>query len=137
MPRGSHLRVLLSILLIVAVPWAQCQQNGTPRLSRHAQKIKSKILATQIGSPLTVVMRDGSIYLGTLKAVEDASFAVDERNVAQTVKVGYDDVDKLKSGYPDHPSQVAKSPSHRLLVSVIVVAGLLILVFALLASDKS
>jgi hypothetical protein len=134
---SNRLRAFVAACLLISVPYAQSQQGGPAKLSHKAEKLRTKIAAVKPNAPLTVVVQDGSVYLGTFDSAGSISFAIHERNLGQRIEIQYEQVTKLKNGYPDSPSTVGQTRRHRALIALIVVGCLLGLVIGLAASDRS
>ena len=113
----------LFCLLLLSVA---CVGQQTNRLSRHAVRIKRSISVAGIGANLTVTMRDRSTQSGTLLDIEDTQFSVNEPNVAQPVRIAYEDVEKVKAAKSADPASVRRVLNP--VAAGLVVCGVILLI---------
>jgi hypothetical protein len=107
--------------------------------SPQADRIHQQV--DRIGSlgTITVKMRDGQEYYGTVAKIDATEFTVNEVDVHREITLRYPDVDKVRSGYGNTRGIAGRRihPRTRLIVALAVVGGLLALVFIAVAADHS
>jgi hypothetical protein len=129
---------LIAILLIVAIPLAQAQQVPVS-LSAKAEKIRHRVMALSLGSPITVIMKNKAEYHGSLGTVRDTEFVVNEVDENRPVTVRYEDVNKLRKDYGGYNSVSGRhvDPFRSKVTAALVLGGLVALVLVLVSLDKS
>jgi hypothetical protein len=101
-------------------------------------KVKQKVNEIAIGGKITVVKVDGTEYHGNLQAIDSDTFSIREVDLRQVVTIPYGEVDKVKKNYGGKGFGGRRvDPKRSLIIGLIVVGGLIALVFAAVASDKS
>jgi small nuclear ribonucleoprotein (snRNP)-like protein len=123
---------------MVAIPTAQAQQ-GPVSLSAKAEKIRHRVTALSLGSPITVIMKNKAEYHGSLGAVRDAEFVVNEMDENRPLTVRYEDVNKLRNGYGGYNSVSGRhvNPFRSKVAAAVVLGGIVALVLVLVSLDKS
>lgn len=79
---------VIAFALAFAVSTCHGQQTDPP-LSRHGRRIRSHVAAVHSRVQVTVVMKNGSIYRGTVNHMEAVVFWLDEVAQAQPVRIAY------------------------------------------------
>lgn len=105
-----------------------CVGRQTNHLSRHAVRIKRSVSVAGIGANLTVTMRDRSTHSGTLLDIEQTQFSLNEPNVAQPVRIAYEDVEKVKAAKSANAAR-ARRGLNPVAVGAVVCAVILLIVF--------
>ena len=132
MPRTTPgtARIALVILLcgVAGVP-AFAQQ---PPLSPPAQRVHDQVAAIPIGSKISVIARNAPETYGTLLTAEPATFTYHDVDDKLDKTLSYEVVKKVKAGYGGYNSIRNRHTDRTkvLVISVILVAGLIALVFA-------
>jgi hypothetical protein len=113
-------------------------------LQLAAQTAPSDKIRQQVGkignlNNVTVSMRDGHQYYGLITQVGQEEFSVNEVDLKREMTRRYRDVKKVRQGYGTTRNIYGQRihPRTKLIVTVAVIGGLLVLVFVAVATDKS
>ena len=121
---------LIAALLIALQLGAQ-----TPQVEKIRQQVG------KIGNlnNVTVSMRDGHEYYGSITQIGREDFSVQEVDLNREITLRYQDVKKVREGYGTTRNLYGRRihPRTKLIVTLAVVGGLIALVFVAVASDKS
>jgi len=102
-------------------------------------KVRRDVGKIGLQGNITVYLRNGQEYYGSISRIGPDDFLVDEVDQRRQVTVRYSEVKYVRSGYGNGRAINGKRihPTKRLWVMVAVVGGLLTLVFVAVLSDKS
>ena len=124
--------------------WLQILVLGLGSLaaqSSKAVKIKQDVEKIGVAGNITVYMPDGHEYYGSVSRAGADDFAVNDIDLKREVTVRYDEVKKVRSGYGTGPGRTINGkrvhPHTKLITTLAIVGGLIVLVFVAVASDKS
>jgi len=73
--------------------------GGAQKKSKQADEIKKKVLAMGIASRVTVVIKNGNEYYGSISVIDDDRFQISEIDLKREVTIEYTDVMKIRSGF--------------------------------------
>src|SRR5690349_1508488 len=122
-------RTLIALLLVFGLTTATMAQIPPPFLDKDAARIREKIEDLGIGHRLTVKMKNGDYYHGTISQIDSASFEIAEVDLAQVVKFQYAEIKSLYGSYGEK-NVFGKRPNPKTgaIVAAGVVGGLMLLV---------
>ncbi len=122
-------RALIAALLALVLVQPGLAQPGA---------VRAKVQALPIGGRLTVNMKDGAQYCGNLHSIEDETFSLREVDLQRVVTVRYEDVERVRKNYgrPGFGGRRVHPRTNRI-AAIAILGGLLVLVVALVAADKS
>ena len=130
-------RAFLAVVLAVLQATLAAQQSPVP-LTSAAGRVRSQVENLPVGGRLTVNMTDGSQYCGNLHSIEAQSFSIREVDLKQVLTLRYEDVQRVRKDYGRKGFGGRRvHPRTNRIAALAVLGGLLVLVFALLATDKS
>jgi hypothetical protein len=92
-------RSLIALLLMLGVTTITIAQTTPPFLDKDAARIREKIEDLGVGHRLTIKMKNGDYYHGTVSKVDAASFEMAEVDLAQVVKFQYAEIKSLYGSY--------------------------------------
>jgi len=92
-------RSLIALILILAVVTVASAQTTPPFLDKDAARIREKIEDLGVGHRLTVKLKNGDYYHGTISKMDSASFEMAEVDLAQVVKFQYAEIKSLYGSY--------------------------------------
>jgi hypothetical protein len=90
-----------------------------------------------IGGRLTVNMLDGNQYCGNLHSIEAGSFSIREVDFNKVLTLRYEDVQRIRKDYGRKGFGGRRVHPRTNRIAALVILGLLVLVIALVAADKS
>jgi len=139
MGAGSVRTILVwSLALLQICPVGAAQTRPLPQLTPAEQRVKDQVNGIAIGGKLTVRKVDGTEYHGRLQAVDPQVFSVREVDLKSIVSIAYADVDRVSKDYGGKGIGGRRVNAKRSrIIGIVLVAGLLTLVIAAVASDKS
>jgi len=122
-------RSLMALLLMLAVTTLTAAQTTPPFLDKDAARIRQKIEDLGVGHRLTVKMKNGDYYHGTISQMDSASFEMAEVDLAQVVKFQYAEIKSLYDSYGEK-NVFGKRPNPKRsgIIAAGVVGGLMLLV---------
>jgi hypothetical protein len=122
-------RSLIALLLMLAVTTVAAAQTTPPFLDKDAARIRQKIEDLGVGHRLTVKMKNGDYYHGTISKMDSASFEMAEVDLAQVVKFQYAEIKSLYGSYGEK-NVFGKRPNPKTGIFVFagVMAGLMVAV---------
>src|ERR1051326_499533 len=88
-------RSLIALPLIFGLTIVTMAQTPPPFLDKDASRIREKVENLGVGHRLTVKMKNGDYYHGTISKIEPASFEIAEVDLAQVVKFQYAEIKSL------------------------------------------
>jgi hypothetical protein len=104
-------------------------QTTPPFLDKDAARIRQKIEDLGVGHRLTVKLKNGDYYHGTISKMDPASFEMAEVDLAQVVKFQYAEIKSLYGSYGEK-NVFGKRPNPKTGIYVFagVMAGLIVAV---------
>jgi hypothetical protein len=131
-------RMLIGLLLVCGLTTATIAQTPPPFLDKDAARMREKIEDLGVGHRLTVKMKNGDYYHGTISKIEPASFEMAEVDLAQVVKFQYAEIKSLYGSYGEK-NIFGKRPNPKTgsIVALAALAGVLVLPIVLLATAKN
>jgi|ERR1041384_4508879 hypothetical protein len=130
-------RILIALVVVFGLASATVAQTPPPFLDKGAARIREKIEDLGVGHRLTVKMKNGDYYHGTISKIEPASFEVAEVDLAQVVKFQYAEIKSLYGSYGEK-NLFGKRPNPKTgsIIALAAVAAALLLPLAILASSR-
>jgi hypothetical protein len=130
-------RLFIALLLVFGLTTATIAQTPPPFLDKDAARIREKIEDLGVGHRLTVTMKNGDHYHGTISKIEPASFEVAEVDLAQVVKFQYAEIKSLYGSYGEkNVFGKRPNPKKSSFIALGVLAGVLILPILLVATAR-
>ena len=125
MPRRS----LIALLFLFGLTIVTTAQTTPPFLDKDAAHIRARVEDLDVGHRLTVKMKNGDYYHGTISKIDSASFEIAEVDLAQVVKFQYAEIKSLYGSYGEK-NVFGKRPNPKsdIFVFAGVMAGLLLVV---------
>ena len=122
-------RSLIALLLMLGVTTVAAAQTTPPFLDKEAARIREKIEDLGVGHRLTVKLKNGDHYHGTISKIDSTSFEIAEVDLAQVVKFQYAEIKSLYGSYGEK-NVFGKRPNPKTGIFVFagVMAGLMVLV---------
>jgi hypothetical protein len=122
-------RSLIVLLLILGVTTITIAQTTPPFLDKDAARIREKIEDLGVGHRLTIKMKNGDYYHGTISKIDAAGFEMAEVDLAQVVKFQYAEIKSLYGSYGEK-NVFGKRPNPKTGIFVFagVMAGLITVV---------
>jgi hypothetical protein len=136
-------RALIAVLLaFIQSTAASAQlppaQPNAPPLSAAADRIRSQVENLPVGGRLTVNMLDGNQYCGNLHSIEAGSFSIREVDLKKVLTLRYEEVQRIRKDYGRKGFGGRRvHPRTNRIAALVILGGLLVLVIALVAADKS
>jgi hypothetical protein len=129
-------RRLAAVLCLISLPLCHAQQ-APPPLSVQAAKIRAMVKGLGPGEQLSVLMKDGAEYHGSLVASGPESFSLSEADEKRTVEVHYEGVKKVRRGYGGYNSVTGRhvDPVRSRVVFIGVLVALVVVV-AIVVHEK-
>ena len=115
-------RSLIASLLVFGLTVVTMAQTTPLFLDKDAARIREKIEDLGVGHRLTVKMKNGDYYHGTVSKIDSASFEMAEVDLAQVVKFQYAEIKSLYGSYGEK-NVFGKRPNPKM--SPIIVAGVI------------
>src|SRR5262249_52537647 len=105
----------------------------------QADKIRTAVGKIGTLGNITVDMRDGREYYGTIVRISQEDFTVSEVDLGRQIVLRYEEAKKVREGYGTTRNIRGKRihPHTKLIVALAVIGGLLTLAFVAVATDKS
>ena len=99
--RTSLCFVICSALMFVSVSICEGQTSApsSPQADSEIEKIKAKVNKIRIGKDLTVNLKGGGEYYGSLQNIDADSFKIYEVDLKQLLEIKYSEVKSLSKGY--------------------------------------
>jgi hypothetical protein len=122
-------RSLIALLLMLGVTTVTMAQTTPPFLDKDSARIRQKIEDLGVGHRLTVKMKNGDYYHGTISKMDSAGFEMAEVDLAQVVKFQYAEIKSLYGSYGEK-NVLGKRPNPKTGIFVLagVMAGLIVAV---------
>jgi len=129
-------RSLIALLLAFGLTIVTMAQTPPPFLDKNASHIRAQVEDLGVGHRITVKMKNGDYYHGTISKLESDSFEIAEVDLAQVVKFQYAEIKNLYSNY-GQKNVFGKRPNPK--TGAIVAAGVLggLLLVVMLAIPKT
>ena len=140
MPRRTLVGNLKTVWKVTA--WTQivifCAASAAAQ-SPQANRIHQQVDRIGALGTITVNLRDGHEYYGTVSRIDAAEFTVNEVDLGREITLRYQEVSRVRSGYGETRNIYGRRihPRTKLIVTLAVVGGLLAVVFIALATDHS
>jgi len=130
-------RSVIAFVLMFGLAAVTIAQTPPPFLDKNAARIREKIEDLGVGHRLTVKMKNGDYYHGTISKVEPAGFEMAEVDLAQVVKFQYAEIRSLYGSYGEK-NVFGKRPNPKTgsIIALSVLAGTLLLPILLLATAR-
>ena len=116
-------RSLIALLLMLGVTTVTMAQTTPPFLDKDAARIREKIEDLGVGHRLTVKLKNGDHYHGTISKIEPASFEIAEVDLARVVKFQYAEIKSLYGSYGEK-NVFGKRPNPK--TGIFVFAGVMV-----------
>ena len=122
-------RSLIALLLMLGVTTVTIAQTTPPSLDKDAAHIRAKIEDLGVGHRLTIKMKNGDYYHGTISKIDSANFEMAEVDLSQVVKFQYAEIKSLYGSYGEK-NVFGKRPNPKtgIFVFAAVMAGLIVAV---------
>ena len=122
-------RSLIVLLLMLGVTTVTMAQTTPPFLDKDAARIREKIEDLGVGHRLTIKMKNGDYYHGTISKIDPAGFEMAEVDLSQVVKFQYAEIKSLYGSY-GQKNVFGKRPNPKTGIFIFagVMAGLMTLV---------
>jgi len=130
-------RIFIAWLCVFGLTTTTIAQTSPPFLDKDAARIREKIEDLGVGHRLTVQMKNGDYYHGTVSKVEPAGFEMAEVDLAQVVKFQYAEIKTLYGSYGEK-NLFGKRPNPKKsgFIALGVLAGVLLVPILLVATAK-
>jgi len=130
-------RSLIALLLMLGVTTVTTAQTTPPFLEKDAARIREKVEDLGVGHRLTIKMKNGDYYHGTVSKIDPASFEMAEVDLAQVVKFQYAEIKSLYGSYGEK-NVFGKRPNPKTgpIFALAVVVGCLVVPLLLVARAK-
>jgi len=117
--RKSALCLVFALLALPAVSAARAEQNS----ARHAHKIQKKLARFPAGSYVDIDLRNGSESLGSLGALTDSTFQINDADNNKSETFAYSDVARVRGGR-SYIGEGSENGRHRLhLIPIAITAA--------------
>jgi hypothetical protein len=122
-------RSLIGLILVLGLTNAITAQTTPPFLDKDASRIREKIEDFGVGHRLTLKMKNGDYYYGTISKIDSANFEIAEVDLGQVVKFQYAEIKSLYGSYGEK-NVFGKRPNPKtgVLVGAGVIVGLMVAV---------
>ena len=130
-------RIFIALLCLFGLTTTTIAQTSPPFLDKDAARIREKIEDLGVGHRLTVKMKNGDYYHGTVSKVDPAGFEMAEVDLAQVVKFQYAEIKSLYGSYGEK-NLFGKRPNPKKsgFIALGVLAGVLLIPILLVATAK-
>jgi hypothetical protein len=122
-------RKLVVLLLLFGLTVVVTAQTTPPLLDKVASRIRAQVEDFGVGHKITVKLKNGDQYHGTISKMDPDSFEIAEVDLAQVVKFRYAEI---KSIYGDYGTKNVfgnrPNPKTSMIVAAGVLGGLMLLV---------
>lgn len=127
----------IALLCVFGLTTTTIAQTSPPFLDKDAARIREKIEDLGVGHRLTVKMKNGDYYHGTVSKVDPAGFEMAEVDLAQVVKFQYAEIKSLYGSYGEK-NLFGKRPNPKKsgFIALGVLAGVLLIPILLVATAK-
>ena len=92
-------RTHVALLLVFGIAVAATAQTTPPFLDKDAARIRAQVEDFGVGHKLTVKLKNGDYYHGTISKMEPDSFEIAEVDLAQVVKFRYAETKSIYGDY--------------------------------------
>src|SRR5205807_9032659 len=92
-------RSLIALLLVFGLTIVTTAQTPPPFLDKNASHIRAQVEDLGVGHKITVTMKNGDHYHGTISKIDSDSFEAAETDLAQVVKFHYAEIKSLYGDY--------------------------------------
>ena len=127
----------VALLLILGLMVVATAQTTPPFLDKDAARIREKIEDLGVGHRLTVKMKNGDYYHGTISKNDSASFEIAEVDLAQVVKFQYAEIKSLYGSYGEK-NVFGKRPNPKTssFIALGVLAGVMLIPIVMVATAR-
>lgn len=127
----------IALLCVFGLTTTTIAQTSPPFLDKDAARIREKIEDLGVGHRLTVKMKNGDYYHGTVSKVDPAGFEMAEVDLAQVVKFQYAEIKSLYGSYGEK-NLFGKRPNPKKsgFIALGILAGVLLIPILLVATAK-
>ena len=95
----KHISTILALIIGVSSTASTLAQSPSEEPSKDGQRIRKKVVGYGAGHRITVTLKGGTIYHGTVGLLDDTTFQVNEIDMNTVVSIKYDDVKKVQGDY--------------------------------------
>ena len=122
-------RTPIALLVIAGMIVVTMAQTPPPFLDKNASHIRAQVEDLGVGHKITVKMKNGDYYHGSVSKIEAATFEIAETDLAQVVKFQYAEIKSLYGNY-GQKNVFGKRPNPKTgaIIAVGVLGGLFALV---------
>ena len=130
-------RIFIALLLMFGLTTATIAQTTPPFLDKDAARIREKVEDLGVGHRLTVKLKNGDYYHGTISKTEPAGFEIAEVDLAQVVKFQYAEIKSLYGRYGEK-NVFGKRPNPKTssYIALGVLAGVLLVPILIVATAR-
>ena len=122
-------RSLIALLLVFGLTIVTTAQTPPPFLDKNASHIRAQVEDFGVGHRITVKMKNGDYYHGTISKVDSDNFEIAEVDLAQVVKFHYAEIKSLYGDYgPRNLFGKRPNPKTGPIIAAGVLGGLLLFV---------
>ena len=127
----------IALLCVFGLTTTTIAQTSPPFLDKDAARIREKIEDLGVGHRLTVKMKNGDYYHGTVSKVDPAGFEMAEVDLAQVVKFQYAEIKSLYGSYGEK-NLFGKRPNPKKsgFIALGVLAGVLLVPILIVATAR-
>ena len=130
-------RSVLALLLMVGLTTVTVAQTTPPFLDKDAARVREKIEGLGVGHRLTVKLKNGDYYHGTISKIDSASFEMAEVDLAQVVKFQFAEIKSLYGSYGEkNVFGKRPNPKRSSIIALAVVGGVLLVPLLILATSR-
>ena len=116
---------LLLMLGLISTTFAQT----TPVLDKDAARIRGQVEDLAVGHPLTVKLKNGDYYHGTITKIDPDNFEMAEVDLKQVVKFRYAEIKSLYGAYGGKNAFGKRpNPKHDAIIAAGVLGGIMLVV---------
>ena len=122
-------RTPIALLVIAGMIVVTMAQTPPPFLDKNASHIRAQVEDFGVGHKITVKMKNGDYYHGSVSKIEATTFEIAEADLAQVVKFQYVEIKSLYGNY-GQKNVFGKRPNPKTgaIIAVGVLGGLFALV---------
>lgn len=127
-----------SLMLLGVVPTAaQTNNQSSATLDEGAQGVKNQIVQIGERGDITIVGKNKREFYGSVREIKDESVSIDEIDQNAIVEIKYQDIKKIRKGYGSSKNRFGnRIPTHRNIIAIAALTGLILLPIILLANAK-
>ena len=119
----------IALLLVFGLTIVTTAQTTPPFLDKDAARLRAKIEDLGVGHRITLKMKNGDYYHGTISKIDSDNFEIAEVDLAQVVKFHYAEVKSLYGSYGEkNVFGKRQNPKTGMIVAAGVIGGLMLVV---------